>query len=166
MIFPIQPKPENRFWEPGTWSFGATRWTDKDKDGIRDREEVRQHAGVDLYCRNNTPVYAMESCRVVRVTDSFYLGTGCVECVGLYAIRYGEIIPAEIKLGDGIPEGTIIGWVKKCEGIKQPMLHLEMYGVGVIGRPSLTDLNRPPFYRTIGLIDPTAILKECFDKSK
>ena len=156
MIFPLKVKPQNDYTNGGD-SFGADRWTDKNKDGSVQRQEIRKHAGIDLYTEEGTAVYAIESGKVFQSYENFYLGAGAIEIIGAkYTIRYAEISPA-VKSGMTIKEGQLIGYVKRCLGIKQAMLHLEFYSMTLSKFP-LTNRQNPPFFRRSDLIDPTKII--------
>lgn len=146
MIFPMRFKADSFLIVPDA-KYGSRR--DKGK---------RSHAGCDLYCAEGTPILAMEDGKVINSYLEFYGKTGAVEISGSYMIRYAEIIPY-VKDGDKVVAGQVIGEVKLCEGIKQPMLHLEMYSEKD-NRFPLTNRTRLPFMRRSDLINPTDILKK------
>ena len=99
------------------------------------------HTGIDLYCDDGDPVYAMESGTVVA-TEAFtgvnaaspwWNDTWAVLVEGdSGVIVYGEIaIHPDICVGDPIEEGQLLGHVKKVlkkdKGVNPPsMLHLEL----------------------------------------
>jgi murein DD-endopeptidase MepM/ murein hydrolase activator NlpD len=143
MIFPIKRKPLNCLVK-GAAMFGT--WRDKGK---------RRHAGVDLYCDDKTEVFAMEKGTVINVYD-FYSGSKAISIAGTHLIRYGEVTPL-VTPGELVEEGQLIARVKRCRGIKQAMLHLEMYS-NAADRSSLTQKDRPPYQRRADLINPTEIL--------
>jgi len=123
------------------------------------RSGGRFHAGIDFYCDEGTPVYAMCDCTILRSSNTFYLGTGVVEVqTPQFVIRYGEITPKKgLVTGDKINKGDIIGTVKRCEGLAQAMLHLEMYTADAT-LPLTNTAGTSPFKRTHGIVDPTALV--------
>jgi len=150
MIFPIKLIPLYNF------AFAPAKF------GSRRDNGKRKHAGVDLYCPEDTPVYAMESGVVCNVYN-FYSATDACSISGeKYMIRYGEM-KFVIKAGAKVKEGQLIGYVKKCQGVNQAMLHIEFYS-NPLDRSSLTVKDRPPYQRRSDLIDPTEILLELYSK--
>ena len=128
------------------------------------------HRGVDLYCDNGSPVYAVED-GVVEWEDNAFTGinnntewwndtealyiegdTGCM-CYGEITIRH------DINLKEGIvvDGGTLIGHVrtvlKQDKGKPMSMLHFELHRHGYA------------FRRSNGIyemqLDPTLILMQC-----
>jgi len=124
-----------------------------------------RHEGVDLYCPNDTPVYAVEDGIVVMMrcftgryahcawwneTDSISIegATGVVE--------YGEIITdEEMQIRRQVFQGDLIGWVrtvlKKDKGRPMSMLHMNLYE-GAQTRDQSWSLEGP---KPTGLADPT-----------
>jgi len=117
--------------------------------GARRRKDV--HTGVDLYCKEGTPVYAVESGRVVGyehftgevVGSPWWNDTDAVLIEGASGVVcYGEIKPDIVspKIGNIVRRGSIIGRVIPVvkEGRERPdvpghsrsMLHLELYKHG------------------------------------
>lgn len=118
----------------------------------------RLHAGVDIYARSGTPVHAAADGKVIIVRE-FFRGTWAVAVDhGTFILRYCELDGNTIFCdeGDVLTASEQIGKVGKMPGIKDSMLHLEMYSKKCNG--SLTDLNCPPFLRRADLVDPTPYL--------
>ena len=129
------------------------------------------HEGVDLYCDEGEPVYAVESGTVVAIedftgeatgTEEFWHDTKAVLIEGASGVvNYGEIDPAEgITVGLEIHAGGCVGKVlrvlRKDKGRPLTMLHLELYEVGARETVEWTteDSASPPG----GLKDPTELL--------
>lgn len=99
------------------------------------------HEGVDLYCPEGTPVFAVETGRVTRVMDftgaavnsPWWHDTKAVAVHGNTGIViYGEIdIANNITEGKTVYRGDLIGYVKqvlrKDKGRPMSMLHLELH---------------------------------------
>ncbi len=102
------------------------------------------HTGIDLYCDDGDPVYAIEDGMVVRienftgVPDSpWWEDTKAILIEGVSGvICYGEVMPLHLlATGDIIKAGTHIANVKRVlkqdKGKNPPsMLHLELYKHG------------------------------------
>ena len=133
------------------------------KFGSRREAGKRLHAGCDLYCVEGSEVYAMFDGVVWEYVPSFYAGTSAIGIIhNDKIVSYCEIkIATHIKPNVKVKEGEVIGWVKKCQGIKQAMLHLELY-TNSKRRDSLTDRNEGAslFKRRSDLFEPTAFLEE------
>lgn len=99
------------------------------------------HTGVDLYCDDKTPVYAINDGVVVNIEDftgefstpptPWWFNTKSVLVEdNENVICYGEIT-TNLSIGDKIKEGDIIGYVsqvlKKDKGLPMSMLHIELY---------------------------------------
>lgn len=104
-----------------------------------------RHTGVDLYCKEGTPVYAMESGTVVGVVLFTGLGAGSPWWNETHAvlvegdsgvILYGEVIP-EVGENSYVYEGQVVGKVTRVlqndKGLPTTMLHLEHYIHGYRG---------------------------------
>jgi len=132
------------------------------KFGSRRDAGKRRHAGCDLYCADGSEVYAMFDGVVWEYVPNFYAGTSAIGIIhGDKIVRYCEIKMApHIKPNVAVKEGEVIGWVKKCQGIKQAMLHLELY-TNSKRRDSLTDRNEGAnlFKRRSDIFEPTAFLE-------
>lgn len=108
--------------------------------GARRKHDV--HTGVDLYCPDGEPVYAICTGTVVRVIEDFtgpgagspwWNKTGAVmveDVMGVFL--YGEInVDLGIAVGERIRPGRLLGTVaqvlKKDKGRPMSMLHVERY---------------------------------------
>ena len=124
------------------------------------------HEGVDLYCAEGTPVYAVEPGRVVAVVPFTGTIAGSDWWHDTYAVLvegetgvvvYGEITPGRVT-GENIAAGDCIGHVKQVlkndKGRPMAMLHLELYDHGT--RDAVEWKNDTP--RPRGLRDPTPYL--------
>lgn len=142
--------------------------------GFRGKHE--HHSGVDLYCKEETKVYACEEGIVICVEpftgpkdgSPWWRDTDCVlvESKDAYngIICYGEIKPI-VKVGDIVTTETVIGIVEPVllEGKERPdipghsrwMLHLEWYkkGRNKASTPWYLDMDQPDY-----LLDPTNML--------
>ena len=130
------------------------------------RSGGRKHAGIDWYVSNgnNTPVYAMESGKVVEYCANFYGGLSAVAIQhsdGSVA-RYCEI-RTSLRKGDNVTKGQEIGKIKKNNIDSGTMLHLEVY----MGTASGSFTNRDNktydwvtgnYQRRRDLVDPTFLL--------
>lgn len=126
------------------------------------------HTGIDLYCDNGDPVYAMED-GVVVATEAFtgsnagspwWEDTWAILIEGKSGvIVYGEIIiDPELDKGDSIKEGQLIGHVKqvlkKDKGVNPTsMLHLELMEHGFYA----TYWWRPDEDQPEGLLNPITL---------
>lgn len=125
------------------------------------------HEGVDLYCDEGTPVYAVEDGIVVRVMPftgpsagmAWWEDTEAVMIEGKSGVVvYGEIAPS-VTGGAHIRAGDIVGHVKKVlkkdKGRPMSMLHLELHEEGAREAPEWpVDGEKPPTLR-----DPTVFLR-------
>jgi murein DD-endopeptidase MepM/ murein hydrolase activator NlpD len=107
------------------------------------------HTGVDLYCDEGTPVYAVEDGEVIAIEEftgpnaesPWWHETLAVLVKGESGVvGYGEVSigfvptienPPFIKVGELVKRGDLIGWtkqvLKKDKGKPMCMLHLELY---------------------------------------
>ncbi len=109
---------------------------DKGVFGVIRKHDI--HTGIDLYCNDKDPVYAIADGYVKKVVEF----TGFDESPwwnNTYAIivtsnnvdiLYGEVMPC-VKVGDNVKNGQHIGNIervlKKDKGLPTSMLHLECY---------------------------------------
>lgn len=130
------------------------------------------HTGVDLYCEEDTPVYAIEAGIIVsygaftgpQIDMPWWNDTDCVAIKGKSGIiNYGEIkYNFAINLGIEVPEGFLVGLVKpvlKRDKGKVPstsMLHIELYKE-YSGEWEMWELGQP---QPENLVDPTSLLKQ------
>lgn len=131
------------------------------------------HTGIDLYCKEDTEVFAVRGGVVVnivwftgRYTDppsDWWNDTQAVlieseDGEGVFC--YGEILPSDrLQVGSHVTEGEVIGRVKtvlrKNKGRPMTMLHFEMYKKGTT-EPVWWKLGEP---QPDVLLDPTEFLK-------
>lgn len=101
-----------------------------------------RHEGVDFYCSEGTPVYAVEDGTVVKVmsftgpkADSpWWHDTDAVLVEGKSGVvLYGEISPS-VQTGSDITAGQIVGHIvqvlREDKGRPMSMLHLELHAHG------------------------------------
>lgn len=128
------------------------------------------HEGVDLYCPQGTPVYAVEPGEVVAIIpftgrlaippSPWWRETDAVLIEGASGVVvYGEIQPrVGITIGERFQRGDLIGYVvqvlTKDKGYPMSMLHLELHVPGTRNAYDWID-ERPP-----SLLDPTPFLFE------
>lgn len=124
---PLNPMPEVPIGQVGG-AFGFIR-----------KHDV--HTGVDLYCDNNSTVYAIECGEVVGIIDftgkkadsPWWNETRAILIEGKSGVFvYGEVKEREgLKVGSNIECGEVIGEVitvlKHDKGKPMTMLHLELY---------------------------------------
>jgi murein DD-endopeptidase MepM/ murein hydrolase activator NlpD len=104
--------------------------------GARRSGGTRAHAGVDLYAKQGTDVFAVADGTVLRVAP-FYLGTWAIEVDhGAFIARYCEVSPnVRVKVGEHVQREQHIGDVGHMVGITLPsdMLHFEVYNKTATG---------------------------------
>jgi murein DD-endopeptidase MepM/ murein hydrolase activator NlpD len=145
---PPVPKPG----EPG--AFGTRRKHDT-------------HTGVDLYCEEGSPVFAVEPGRVVRIEQftgdtagsPWWRRTWAVLVEGASGVVvYGELHDPTILTREDLREGDAVGRVTRvlvnAKGRPPTMLHLELYAAGTRETTWWRD-DRPSH-----LLDPTPFLLE------
>lgn len=110
--------------------------------GFGTQRKFDVHTGIDLYCPNDTTVYAMKSGTVVGTFQFTGKEVGSPWWNTTYAtviqsrdkideyLLYGEI-KGGLKAGTVIHEGDVVGFVsqvlKKDKGKPMSMLHFEVY---------------------------------------
>jgi len=133
------------------------------------------HTGVDLYCDDGEPVYAIEDGTIInhgRFTGAsigfpWWEETDCICIKGKSGIiLYGEItIREELLNRIWIKEGELIGHVKRVlkvdKGRPMSMLHIELYNENYVGHWVEWTLDQP---RPTGLEDITPILQKELEK--
>jgi hypothetical protein len=146
--------------EPG--SFGAVR-----------RHDV--HTGVDLYCEDGEPVYAIEDGVIsnygpftgIGAESPWWEDTDFICIKGRSGkILYGEIIIDKRMLSKtNVKEGDLLGTVKRVirvdKGRPMTMLHIELYNEKYSGSGEVWHLGEPKPYC---LEDVTQILKRELQK--
>jgi murein DD-endopeptidase MepM/ murein hydrolase activator NlpD len=151
---PIREYEIPSYDEPGSFGFKRT---------------YHNHEGVDLYCPESTPVYAVENGKLIGtpwftglfVQMPWWEDTKCVIVEGESGIVvYGELMPVR-DMWNGMPieKGELIGFVKrvlkKDKGRPMTMLHIELYEHGSeVCHPWEPGKEKPK-----GLLDPTEYLK-------
>lgn len=132
------------------------------------------HEGIDLYCPEGTPVYAVEDGDVVsvmpftgaRVGMDWWEDTDAVLIEGASGVVvYGELVPA-VTAGMKVGAGDLIGHVKRVlkidKGRPMSMLHLELHTHGARQAPEWpVKGNKPETLR-----DPTEFLLHCHLKDE
>lgn len=129
------------------------------------------HEGIDLYCADGEPVYAIEDGIVSIVTDftgvntnsSWWNDTMAVFITGSkYVIVYGEITPV-VYINQKIVTGQLIGYVKqvlkKDKGRPMSMLHLELRNAAYVESYSLFDWSLD-VEKPVWLLDPIVLFAE------
>jgi murein DD-endopeptidase MepM/ murein hydrolase activator NlpD len=102
------------------------------------------HTGVDLYCDDGEPVYAIENGVVVNISN--FTGKDSPWWFETYAILiegesgvilYGELYKPSLSIGDVVIAGEQLGCVKRVlrndKGLPTTMLHIELYKIGYKG---------------------------------
>lgn len=137
--------------------------------GARRRYDV--HTGVDLYCPEETAVFAVEGGTVTSIEEftgpdadpatPWWLPTQAVLVAGESGtVVYGEIAPL-VQVGDQVNVGDPIGRVKRVlkrdKGRPTSMLHLELHARGAAASAPVWELDGD---RPQTLMDPTRFLLE------
>lgn len=148
--------------EPG--SFGFVR-----------RHDI--HTGVDLYCKDGEPVYAMEDGIISNYGPFTGIGAGSDwwEDTDFICIKgkSGKILYGEIALNKNmlsksfVKEGDVLGYVKRVlkvdKGRPMTMLHIELYNEQYSGTGEIWYLATPkPKY----LEDVSVLLQKQINKNK
>lgn len=120
-----------RFTQPVTGSvssiFGLRRFFNG--------EERRPHSGLDLAAAEGTPIQAVESGKVIESGDFFFSGNMVYIDHGQGLISlYAHLQDVNVKTGDIIARGQIIGTVGQTGRVTGPHLHL-----GIIINQTLVD---------------------------
>lgn len=127
------------------------------------------HEGVDLYCEEGDDVYSILDGEIIGIfpftgviaNSPWWNDTYSVLVRhNHFVINYGEITPSNnIKVGDKINEGNIVGNVKRVlkadKGRPMTMLHLEMYSLETNSPIAEWPLNQG---KPENLLDPTDFL--------
>jgi murein DD-endopeptidase MepM/ murein hydrolase activator NlpD len=128
------------------------------------------HEGVDLYCDDGAPVYAMESGTIVAIENftgpaagsPWWLDTKALLVEGEAGVLcYGEIAPeSSLKVGDVVTKGQQLGAVKmvlaRDKGRPRSMLHIELHIPGTTSTTAWSHGDPRP----MTLRDPTELLIE------
>jgi len=132
------------------------------------RRKHHTHEGVDLYCDNGAPVFAMESGTVIAIEDFTGIAAGSPWWLDTKALLvegdsgvlcYGEIRPdTGFRVGDKVSRGQKLGVVtmvlRQDKGRPRSMLHLELHSHGTKRTFSWEHGNQRP----ATLHDPTELL--------
>lgn len=148
MVKPIN-KDYNISYIPNQGRFGGVR-----------KHDI--HTGVDLYCNDGEPVYAIEAGVVVNVVKFTGEKAGSPWWNDTYAIliegESGVILYGELKkpwtfIGSQIYEGQDLGFVKQVlkvdKGLPMSMLHIELYAKGYRGEGEWWIDEKPEALRNI-----------------
>lgn len=159
------------------WNAPLLKWNPKAVPRVEDghlgafsvERKFHFHEGVDLYCKDGSSVFAVESGTVVAVRQftgealghTWWNDTHAVFVLGETGIVvYGEISP-KVAVGDTIDAsreiGTVVQVLKKDKGRPMAMLHIEL-------RAPHHDDSLSPFdwskdlKKPVWLLDPTPYL--------
>lgn len=147
-VFPLRKRPAESY-KVAPRAFGGPRDNGK-----------RKHAGCDLYAPVGSDILAIDDGVVVTAPYPFYAGTYAMEIhhptIGI--VRYSEFTNPQgiLVRGARVTCGQVLAKVGKLIGIKQSMLHLELFKG--TGHGPLTDKSKLPFMRRDDLVDPAALL--------
>ncbi|MEI8270164.1 MAG: M23 family metallopeptidase [bacterium] len=130
------------------------------------------HTGVDLYCKNDTKVHAVEDGVIVHIDQftgaalghTWWNDTWGVMIEGSSGVvNYGELNIPKKQVGERVKRGDLIGNVKQVlfddrlrpdiDGHSCSMLHLELYKHGTRSFADWHDPQKNP-----SLLDPTPYL--------
>ncbi|MEZ5955685.1 MAG: M23/M56 family metallopeptidase [Hyphomonadaceae bacterium] len=97
------------------------------------------HVGVDLAAREGTPVVAAASGHVLRVAanQAGYGNMIEVDHGGGFVLRYSQLSAFEVREGDAVQAGQLIGRVGQSGRATGPHLHLEVWRDGTAWDPAL-----------------------------
>jgi len=90
--------------------------------------EGRQHRGVDILASEGTPVRAAESGLVFYAGDQWkgYGNAAALDHGRGITTLYGHLREIQVKSGDAVPAGALIGTVGKTGNATTPHLHFEI----------------------------------------
>ena len=82
------------------------------------------HGGADLPGRTGTPVHASQGGRVVLAEELFFAGNAVVvdHGLGIYTF-YGHLSKIDVKVGDAVEAGAVLGKVGATGRVTGPHLH-------------------------------------------
>ena len=92
--------------------------------------DMRLHTGVDIECKEGTPINAMGDGTVTAVEDSADYGrTIIVEHIGGITVKYCSFKNVDVARGDKVKMGDKLGTsaVIPCECKDNPHIHIEAY---------------------------------------
>ncbi len=146
--FPLSVRPSQSYVGESINAFGAPRTN-------------RKNAGVSLVAESGTEVRSIyDNGKVVKGPYPFYAGTYGVEIQ--YAdgsvVRYGGLSHgSQLKVGDQVNKGSVVGNLASRKTDNVSSLHLELYSGRAKG--SLTKIGENEFGRRGDLLDPTPALR-------
>lgn len=85
------------------------------------------HSGLDIAAAEGTPVHSITDGTVVSVADYFYTGNTVIvdHGMGVFSL-YGHLKRTDVKVGQHITQGTVVGLVGKTGRATGPHLHWSM----------------------------------------
>lgn len=103
---------------------GVTTGGNFGKRRILNGQPGSPHSGVDFSALTGTPVYAAQSGRVVLAQELFFSGNTVVvdHGLGIYTF-YGHLSEIDVKLGDNVESGQLLGKVGATGRVTGPHLH-------------------------------------------
>src|SRR5229473_4641518 len=103
---------------------GVTTGTNFGRRRILNGNPGSPHGGVDLPGATGTPVHAAQRGKVVLAEELFFSGnTGVVDHgLGIYTF-YGHISEIDVKVGDAVETGAVLGKVGATGRVTGPHLH-------------------------------------------
>ena len=103
---------------------GVTTGANFGKRRILNGNPGSPHGGVDLPGTTGTPVHATQGGRVVLAEELFFSGNTVVEDhgLGIYTF-YGHLSEIDVKVGDALEAGAVLGRVGATGRVTGPHLH-------------------------------------------
>ena len=125
---------------------------------------ARAHAGIDLIVPPGVKVYSCTDGIVDYIDNAFYAGTACVVVKNKDGswINYGEI-SSNVRVGQSLKKGDVIGTVKANNSSGASMLHFETYigdssGNVLVNNGSYKHVPQKTYKRRCDLSDPTFVI--------
>jgi len=103
---------------------GVTSGSNFGKRRILNGNPGSPHGGVDLPGTTGTPVHATQRGKVVLAEELFFAGNAVVldHGLGIYTL-YGHLSEIDVKVGDTLDTGTVLGKVGATGRVTGPHLH-------------------------------------------
>jgi murein DD-endopeptidase MepM/ murein hydrolase activator NlpD len=103
---------------------GVTAGSNFGRRRILNRNPGSPHGGADLPGTAGTPVHAAQRGRVVLAEELFFAGNTVVvdHGLGIYTF-YGHLSKIDVKVGDAVEAGTVLGKVGATGRVTGPHLH-------------------------------------------
>ncbi len=103
---------------------GVTSGSNFGKRRILNGNPGSPHSGIDLPGATGTPVHAAQRGRVVLAEELFFAGNAVVvdHGLGIYTF-YGHLSQIDVKVGDTLEPGTVLGKVGATGRVTGPHLH-------------------------------------------